>query len=1210
MPNSLKENAVADVRAFLEAVLPDAHLTNVAVNPEYRPLLLVRTKHVMAAFAFSREDVPKSYEILYADFKEYYAAQQGQWDNLDLAFVFCFETEFPQLDQFCSTVETDVYFCRKFVVQLHSPLDASLARLPFLPLTPLHGHSLRPASAQTFLQQCNIPAVLARFLVVPHARSPVGIVEDCVTGKFGEPPPPIGAISAPVTQTDLPINPVRLEALEIRNFRAYRKPQTFVLGADVTVLYGPNGFGKTSFFDAIDFAVTGGIGRIESRSHSDFAKTAQHLDSGSEESIVSLTFSHNGAFRKITRNVGDRKQALLDNQLKDRKAILIALTSGNIPAADRVENFVSLFRASHLFSYEQQELTKDFQDDCRLSEEIVSRMLAFEDYANAVTKAARVRDVVQSAVADASQQIRVLTEQISSDNQELERLGRTAKVHTNLEALDVEIESLRGKLETAGIATGSTKPNATTIRGWRAALESQHSQTRAAIERLSLLAKEVAALPGTRAELAALQLQLNEKEQTLKVSEEKRIAAELAIQPAEQRLAEMTAKRVEAQVRADLLEWIRNTQPHYAQLIARQQQLNVEWQHATDELTQLRLAEDKAVGELHSRETAAAQAAEKLKVRREELSELEGLRETVPVWYANRTRLSEVLQSEHALVKASELLRARGRELAPQSAAAGAEEARLIRQISEADKDKGELRILISQLQGHVRTGTCPLCGEDHGSKEKLLQRIQTHVASDAASAARADLTNARERAKQFSELVATNKQQQQGDADRLSALEIERTRLETEIARFSTVVSKLAITVEETDPRLTDQLELSVTRAREELAELGRLSHEAEVAAETARASVTNAKHAVAAKKTETDERKAALSVAQEESNRLRADSRLTRVSFDIRARELAELEKLNLTHLEGFRTEAAKAEAEANQKKPEMSMLRQEVSSLKVQLSALRTQLSNLQNIINQIGIRLEEAALPAETTEDSMLVLIAEQSRFQAQLLALRDVASSLELAMDAATTAAALTTLKQTVRNREEAVVQATTTRDRHFPWIKHFDEVSKLVSSQQNDAIANFTREYGPRASVIQRRLRTVYGFDEIEIRSRESTISVRVKRRGEELRPTDYFSQSQQQTLLLGLFLTASSSQTWSAFSPVLLDDPVTHFDDLNTYAFLDLLVGLLESELEKRQFVVSTCDEKFLQLARQKFRHLGDRAKFYRFTSIGADGPTIEETV
>ena len=144
--------------------------------------------------------------------------------------------------------------------------------------------------------------------------------------------------------------------------------------------------------------------------------------------------------------------------------------------------------------------------------------------------------------------------------------------------------------------------------------------------------------------------------------------------------------------------------------------------------------------------------------------------------------------------------------------------------------------------------------------------------------------------------------------------------------------------------------------------------------------------------------------------------------------------------------------------------------------------------------------------------------------------------------------------------------------------------------------------------MIQRRLRAVYGFDEIDIRSYESTIRVRVKRASEELRPTDYFSNSQQQTLLLGLFLTACISQTWSTLPAVFFDDPVTHFDDLNTYAFLDLILGLLDSESEPRQFIISTCDEKILHLARQKFRHLGKDARFYAFSAIDADGPAVEE--
>ena len=72
----------------------------------------------------------------------------------------------------------------------------------------------------------------------------------------------------------------------------------------------------------------------------------------------------------------------------------------------------------------------------------------------------------------------------------------------------------------------------------------------------------------------------------------------------------------------------------------------------------------------------------------------------------------------------------------------------------------------------------------------------------------------------------------------------------------------------------------------------------------------------------------------------------------------------------------------------------------------------------------------------------------------------------------------------------------------------------------------------------------------------------------------------------------------------------VTHFDDLNTYAFLDLIVGLLESNAGRQQFVLSTCDEKLLELARQKFRHLDKAAKFYRFSALGQTALSLKKLV
>ena len=1209
MPNSLLDpGANAAVRSFLTDVMPSARLSQTDVVAEQPPLILMQTAHLAAAFAFANGDGKRSYDALYSGFKRYCAEQKGEWDRLDLAFVFCVHPDFPQLDHFCSLVETDVYFCRKFVVPLSVPVATSLSRLPFLPLLRIEGQSIRPPSAQTFLQQCGMPAVLAKFVVVQHERSPEGIIEDCTSGKFGGPRPLLVANNAPTVQADGPSAPIRLESVTIENFRAYRRPQSFELGADVTVLYGPNGFGKTSFFDAVDFAITGGIGRIEARKQADFSRTARHLDSNGEKSEVTLKFRGEGATRTMTRRVDDRKQAQLDAYQTDRKGVLTALTGGRIPAADRVENLIDLFRASHLFSQEQQELTKDFAADCRLSAGIVSRMLAFEDYANAVAKATRVREVLQHSIAEASDAIRLLAEQIALEKKEIERLGQSAKSHANVQALEPEIEALRQRLFAAGIPSNSQTATPATIRGWRASVESKHAQSRANAERLGLIAKELSVVPRMRAELTAVQQQTAERERLLQTIDEKRGLTETEVQALERRAAELADIRMAEQKRLESFAWLRKNQTDFARFSARKQELETTVRRQDDELQLLRAKETAAGATLRSREVQIAQLAEKIGVVRQQRNTVQAFLEAAPRWQTNRARLAAIAQSEQKNAATVETLRAEERELAPLLATARAEEGRLVQHIAEADKSQSELRGLISQLEGHVQTGFCPLCGDDHGSKEGLLKSIERHVARDAASGARADLTQVRERVRQLGERVAANKQRQQVVTQERNGLSTERERLDSDIAQFSVMASKLVITLEGAGPTPAEQGAAIHAQLNQDLAELEKLNGEAQAAITNDRTAVAVATAAVAQKKAEAEQTRGEIKRVQQEIDRVRAEAQAARVTLEMEPQQLADLEETSRKRLEEAKADSVKLDAETNLKKTELRAARQHTTALKEQLAALRAQAGQLQKNIGQVTAKLEQAGLPLDSTDERLLQMVAEQSRLQADLAALRDTASSLELAMDAATTAAALTTLQGTIRNREKQAAEYAAKRDRCQPWLKYFDEVSRLVATQQNEAIANFTYLYGPRTSVIQRRLRSVYGFDDIEMTSRESSISVRVKRSGETLRPIDYFSQSQQQTLLLGLFLTACSSQTWSAFSPVFLDDPVTHFDDLNTYAFLDLLVGLIDSEPDARQFVISTCDEKLLQLARQKFRHFGERAKFYRFKAIGAEGPQVEE--
>ena len=381
--------------------MPHCEFTYESLVGGYPPLILMWMTHNMAAFAFEERGDGESYERLYGSFRDYYAKNRGRLDVYDLSFVFCVRPDFPNLDLFRSEVETDVLFCRKFVVPIADPLGPALERLPFLPLSHTHGGSHRPPSAQSYMRGCGVPAVLARYLAVPHQRGPENIVRDCVESNSSWTPvlTDASADTHELTQNGREVETVRLGLLTVENFRAYRKPQVFDLSSAITVLYGPNGFGKTSIFDAIGFAATGGVGRLGLSASTDrFGKAVTHLDSKAEDAVVSLSFYANGVRHEITRCVKTRMHADLDHAVLDRKKTLVELTGGGATLSDRIENLVSLFRATHLFSQEHQELARGFDRDCALPPQVVSHMLAFEDYASARSKASDVCEVLRQRI--------------------------------------------------------------------------------------------------------------------------------------------------------------------------------------------------------------------------------------------------------------------------------------------------------------------------------------------------------------------------------------------------------------------------------------------------------------------------------------------------------------------------------------------------------------------------------------------------------------------------------------------------------------------------------------------------------------------------------------------------------------------------------------------------------------------------------------------
>ncbi|MGE8450616.1 MAG: ABC-three component system middle component 1 [Pseudomonadales bacterium] len=144
----------SELRDTLSQLVPGTTFTEEVLREDCLPLLLMLRSHAVTAFAVGDE---ADYEPLYEAFKKHYLKRTSEWSTKDVSFVFCLPAGITVHESFCSRVEVDVYFCRKYVVQLDHDLAGSLARLPFLPLAPITpGVQTRPPSAQTLLRQRNM----------------------------------------------------------------------------------------------------------------------------------------------------------------------------------------------------------------------------------------------------------------------------------------------------------------------------------------------------------------------------------------------------------------------------------------------------------------------------------------------------------------------------------------------------------------------------------------------------------------------------------------------------------------------------------------------------------------------------------------------------------------------------------------------------------------------------------------------------------------------------------------------------------------------------------------------------------------------------------------------------------------------------------------------------------------------------------------------
>jgi hypothetical protein len=195
---------------------------------------------------------------------------------------------------------------------------------------------------------------------------------------------------------------------------------------------------------------------------------------------------------KLERSAGDWSNAWIDGNKVDRETVIGKLTQANwLDSAPRQQAYENLFRATHLFGEDEQELLKAFQRGSVIPEAFISEMLALQDYSQGIAK---VTDVL-SELGNHRVEIERELEQLRLDTKALEDSIVDLEHHSQAEPMPIEsaLDTLKEELATFDFARSLPleSPTVLTLIEWQEVLSGQGTAAKDLIQEAQKLEAEL-----------------------------------------------------------------------------------------------------------------------------------------------------------------------------------------------------------------------------------------------------------------------------------------------------------------------------------------------------------------------------------------------------------------------------------------------------------------------------------------------------------------------------------------------------------------------------------------------------------------------------------------------------------------------------------------------------------------------------------------------
>jgi len=403
-----------------------------------------------------------------------------------------------------------------------------------------------------------------------------------------------------------------------------------------------------------------------------------------------------------------------------------SLTQANwLDSAPRQQALESLFRATHLFGQDEQELLAEFQNGSKIPEEFISEMLALQDYSQGLSKVTEVISELANQRGSIDMELGQLRSESAAISESLPQLdpNETEAAATPLEELVADFQK---ELRDTGFAEVFPEVASSSVFSeWREIVLARHGEIEKRIQVAQTLQSELPTYQRLLEESAKIQTQLEEIDRELVgfAAEEKGIRASL--DASAKVLNENEARRKGQEKRRQDIRSALEAETQRADQLKQATHLEAERdrQALARSEADLRLV---AMESTLSRTISSRAEAERARASAQlDLSRVEGLLRDLPQLEQDIKTSADlqirIAKAESDLQQAEQRAQQAVGELQECKTAGEA----LRPQYERSLADQADLDKLLDSIQVHVHGDSCPLCGSKFESVDALLKRIQ-----------------------------------------------------------------------------------------------------------------------------------------------------------------------------------------------------------------------------------------------------------------------------------------------------------------------------------------------------------------------------------------------------------------------------------------------------------------------------------------------------